>query len=125
MASSAILLGAIGICLSFFPEEILVYLNVGFQPSSKIVFQLLGALYFGFAMLNWIAQWSLIGGIYNKPVSVANFSHFLVGGLALVKEALHLPETLYLLWILTALYMLYALIFGWLFYIGPAIKTNQ
>jgi len=46
---------------------------------------LLGALYVDFAMLNWMVKGSLIGNIYNRPVAVANFTHFLVGGLALAK----------------------------------------
>ena len=36
-------------------------------------------------MLNWMAKGTLIGGIYNKPIAIGNFTHFTIGGLALIK----------------------------------------
>jgi hypothetical protein len=46
---------------------------------------MIGALYLGFAMLNWMAQGNVIGGIYSRPVAMANFTHFMIAGLALSK----------------------------------------
>lgn len=125
MASSAILLAAIGISLTFLPQEILTYLNIAASKPLLLVVQFLGALYFGFAMLNWMSQWSLIGGIYNKPVSVANFSQFFIGGITLVKEMSGNPEMPRVVWLIAALYVVYAVVFGWLFYNQPATATNQ
>ena len=47
--------------------------------------QLLGALYIGFAMANWTAKDNAIGGIYSRPLSLANCVHFVAGALALLK----------------------------------------
>ena len=126
MASSAIILAAIGIGLMFLPEEILIYLNIGASKPVLLILQLLGGLYFGFAMLNWMSQWSVIGGIYNKPVSVANFAQFFVGGMALIKDVTSSPEMPRIFWLLAGVYIVYAAMFGWLFYNQPkSIDTEK
>ena len=85
MTISALYLGIIGICLSFLPKEIINYLNINSNIITTIFFQLLGALYLGFGILNWTLKGSRIGGIYNRPVLMGNFMHFLVGAIALIK----------------------------------------
>ena len=85
MTISALYLGIIGICLSFLPKEIINYLNINSNVITTLFFQLLGALYLGFGILNWTLKGSRIGGIYNRPVLMGNFMHFLVGALALIK----------------------------------------
>jgi len=50
-----------------------------------ILVQIAGALYLGFAMLDWMAQGNIIGGIYSRPVAMGNLAHFTIGGLGLVK----------------------------------------
>lgn len=119
MSASAIVLGAIGILLTFMPEEISLALNV---TGSVILFQLLGALYFAFAMLNWTAKGNLIGGIYSRPVAIGNFAHFMIGGLALIKLALHQPFSS--LSILAVVYVVFAALFGWVFFTSPVSKAN-
>mgnify|MGYP001298083530 FL=1 len=85
MTISALYLGIIGICLSFLPKEIINYLNINSNVITILLFQLLGALYLGFGILNWMLKGSRIGGIYNRPVLMGNFMHFLVGAIALIK----------------------------------------
>ena len=120
MTLSAAVLGVIGIGLTFFPAEVLRYLGIGSSTPLLIILQLLGALYFGFAMLNWMAKGAIIGGIYNKPISVANASHFLIGGLALVKALISNPASPIFLWILGAIYLFFAICFGIIFNRHPA-----
>ena len=85
MTISALFLGIIGICLSFLPKEIINYLNINSNIITIFLFQLLGALYLGFGILNWMLKGSRIGGIYNRPVLMGNLMHFLVGAIALIK----------------------------------------
>ena len=85
MTISALYLGIIGMCLSFLPEEIIIYLNINSNVITTLLFQLLGALYLGFGILNWMLKGSRIGGIYNRPVLMGNLMHFLVGAIALIK----------------------------------------
>src|SRR5688500_19534319 len=83
MIVSAIILGLTGLILSFFPQEVSTYF--GFNQSPPILLQVLGALYFGFAMINWTGKAHLIGGIYSRPVAIGNFTHFIIGALALIE----------------------------------------
>lgn len=124
MTASAILLAAVGISLSFFPNEIANYIGLGPGKPSQLVVQALGALYFGFAMLNWMAKGSFIGGIYNKPLVVANLSHFMIGGLAMIKGLISIGNPPYQLMILTAIYTIFGILFGILFVRNPASDAN-
>lgn len=125
MTTSAALLAVAGISLSFFPNEISNYIGLGVTKTPQLVIQALGALYFGFAMLNWMAKGSLIGGIYAKPLVVANLSHFMIGGLSLIKGVINIPNPPYQLVILTGVYMIFAAIFGVLFTRNPSVNANS
>jgi hypothetical protein len=85
--------------------------------------QLAGALYLGFAMMNWMAKTVLIGGIYALPLAIGNFSHFLIGALALLKYAFAAPNSLFL-WLFTIIYALFAVLFGIVFFTHP-VKANK
>ncbi|MBF9253283.1 hypothetical protein I2I11_08265 [Pontibacter sp. 172403-2] len=111
MSASAIVMALIGISLTFLPDEISVYLNVEATGWLPLILQLLGALYFAFAMLNWMAKGNLIGGIYSRPVAVANFAHFFIGGLALLKAAVAGPG-LVSVWVAGIVYAAFALLYG-------------
>lgn len=112
MIISAILLGNIGIILTFMPEEILKLLYLVLTNELKIIFQILGAFYFSFAILNWMSKSSLVGGIYNKPIVVANCAHFAIVGIALIKEVISNPNSPTLIWLMTLVYTFFAIAFG-------------
>ncbi len=108
----------IGLVLSFLPDEILVYFNQPANTFLKTAFQVIGALYLGFAMLNWMVKSSRIGGIYNRPVVVANLMHFGVVFIALIKlivGGLANPAVI----ALAVVYGLFAIGFGYLLRTSP------
>ena len=121
MSASAIVMGITGIALSFIPQELVIFFKVA--DANIIVLQLLGGLYFGFAMLNWTAKANLTGGIYSRPVAIGNLSHFTIGGLALLKFATRNITTTYI-WIAVILYLLFAVLFGFVFYTNPVMKNK-
>ncbi|PVY42214.1 hypothetical protein C8E01_10380 [Pontibacter virosus] len=112
MTFSAAVLAVLGIAFTFLPEELAVYLGSEPGPLDVVLLQVVGALYLGFAMLNWMAKGSLIGGIYNRPICIANFAHFFIGAMALLKFLFRHPEQPVLLWILCAVYAGLAAWFG-------------
>ena len=65
MSSSSLFLGIIGIVLTFLPDEILIYLAIETDVITILILQILGSLYLGFGLLNWMAKGSFIGGIYS------------------------------------------------------------
>jgi len=119
MTTSAVFLAIIGISLTFFPVEIANYLVFGVESILILVLQVMGGLFFGFAMLNWMAKESVIGGIYNKPLVTANMAQFVVGGLALLKDLIHHPDKPPIIWILTGFYTIFGLLFAILFVRSP------
>ena len=112
MTLSAIFLAVIGIGLTFMPQEIAAFTGLSFTEIYQVQLQLSGALFFAFAMLNWMAKGSIIGGIYNRPVSIANFTHFFMGGIALVKAIINNIHLHYTVWILAVFYSIFAILFG-------------
>ena len=85
MTASAVFLAIIGIALSFLPDEVADYLQVEPNLINVLFLKMLSAMYLGFAILNWMARGTLIGGIYNRPIAIGNFMHFVVGAITLLK----------------------------------------
>jgi hypothetical protein len=117
MILSALVTGLTGICLLFLPKELAGLLEP--MPSAVLVLilQTLGALYFGFAILNWMSKGNLIGGIYSRPVTLANITHFFIGAMTFIKAAPSHSSNY--LWVIAAVYSLFALTFIYVMYTHP------
>jgi len=85
MRLSSLFLGILGLAASFMPQEILAHYGARSSGLGALLLQVVGALYLGFAVLNWMARDILIGGIYARPVALGNFLHFGVVGLTVWK----------------------------------------
>jgi len=123
MMFSALLMASVGVLLQFAPHEILNYLGIAANGVTALFVQLTGALYLGFAVMNWMAKTVLIGGIYARPLALGNFFHFTVGALALLKYAFSAPN-LWVVWVAAIIYALLAILFGIVFFTHP-LKTNN
>jgi hypothetical protein len=49
--------------------------------------QVVGSAVFGFSMLNWMSRYTRIGGIYGRPLVIANLAHAASAALLLGKAA--------------------------------------
>lgn len=87
MISSAALMAAAGLVTSFAPEEVLALHGSTPDNATLLLIQMMGALYLGFALLNWGARGAIIGGIYARPVAAGNFLHFAMVAITLTKAA--------------------------------------
>jgi hypothetical protein len=85
MGASALFMAVLGVAASFLPQEILARSGARAEGLGVLLIQVAGALYLGFAILNWTARANLIGGIYSRPVALGNFVHFAVAGIVLLK----------------------------------------
>ncbi len=119
MTTASLLLGVSGIVLTFAPDLIISSLGINPTHVSVLLGQIIGGLYFGFAMLNWMTKESLIGGIYNRPVAVANLTHFMIAGLALAKASISNTELPTLILIVSVAYVLLAILFGIILFRHP------
>ena len=122
MTSSSILLGLAGILALFLPDLLLSMQGMAATGTTSALVQLMGALYFSIAFMNWTAKDSAIGGVYARPVSVANFSHFFIGALLLVKYLLSNEFNL-TIFVVTAVYVIFAACFYWLVFRATGITS--
>ena len=122
MMLSAITMGVAGIALSFLPQEISGYFNSTGTIFTVLAMQVLGALYFGFAMVNWTAKANLIGGIYGRPIAIGNLTHFVIGALALLKGYFSSHDKTVL--IAALIYTVFAIAFGFVFFTHP-VKVSE
>ncbi|WP_210463318.1 hypothetical protein [Rufibacter roseolus] len=119
MSGSAVVMAVLGLTASFLPQEVLASLGAEATGMAPLLVQLLGALYLGFAILNWMAKGILIGGIYARPLAMGNFLHFFSGAMALLKglQAGHQHQ---ITLALAVVYASLALLFGLISFRHPA-----
>jgi hypothetical protein len=121
MAASALVLTLLGLPCIFAPDLVLKELTGGTSAPAELLVQVTGALYLGFAGLNWMGRGNLIGGIYGRPVAMGNLLHFLVAAIALLKYAPNASPSAPA-WVLAAIYAALAVAFG-LFVFGNPLRA--
>ena len=122
MTASAFIMGVLAIIATFLPNEILQALGQTSTATLILMMQITGALYFGFAIMNWMAKTVLVGGIYARPLAMGNFSHFLIAGLALIKFVINNSVSPYL-WAIAIVYLIFAVLFGIILFKSP-VKSS-
>ena len=125
MTLSAMILALIGISLIFLPNEILDYLELSVSETLQLLMQIIGSIYFALAILNWMSKGSIIGGIYNRPIAMANLAHFVIAGLALIKGILANPSLSYVIWSIAIIYSIFAIFFGIVAFKHPVGEKNH
>ncbi|MCE9619585.1 MAG: hypothetical protein K8R92_06725 [Planctomycetes bacterium] len=124
MVASSVALGAAGLAATFAPVELLGAMHGPTDQPLPVLVQVLGALYIGFAMVNWTAKGFVVGGIYSRPLTLGNFVHFTVGAIALLKHEYAIGFSGPLLFASMA-YAIFAICFGYLvFGRGAACATT-
>jgi hypothetical protein len=123
MSLSALLLGAAGVAATFLPQEISAWTGGPGSGLGVVLVQVAGGLYLGFAMLNWSVRDMIVGGIYNRPVVLANLLHFIVVGLALVRLVAGGGQDT---WVLaaTGIYIVFAIWFATVMLGSPVPPTS-
>lgn len=117
MSISAIYMALLGLAASFLPQEILAYIDADVEHLPVVLVQITGALYLGFAFLNWMARGVLIGGIYSRPLALGNFMHFAVVTIVLLKAAM--TEAITVIMVGAVIYALLAAWFGLVLFTHP------
>lgn len=125
MIATAVYLGIAGLGLTFLPQEIVRFFEVETNQTFILALQILGSLYLGFGMMNWMGRKSLIGGIYSRPLVFGNLLHFLVSAFALIKMVGKYTETQFVVILtISIVYSIFALCFGYLLRTSPIMKQN-
>ena len=122
MTLSSAFMAPLGLALTFAPVEVLNFYGIDPKVFVLILVQVCGAMYLGFAMLNWTVRASHIGGIYNRPVVVGNLLHFGMVALVLIRSILNGQRSIL---VVTGVccYALFAIWFGLALFTRP-LKTQ-
>lgn len=122
--ASGLFMGLLGLIGSFLPEELLSYAGAPSGNLAVLFIQVAGALYVGFAVLNWTAKGTIMGGIYGRPIALGNFLHFAVVAIALVKALLDGVTSVELL-VGAVAYSAFAISFGAVLFNHPKKKDEK
>jgi hypothetical protein len=124
MRVSSLILGLAGLTLLFGSREMVAALGSPGAPALSVLAQLMGTVYIALALMNWTAKDSVIGGIYGRPISLANFAHFFVGTLVLARAQLAEGMQLAAVGVLIG-YTVFAILFGWLVFGATGLRKSQ
>lgn len=122
LSVSAALLGLLGLALLFLPRE--VALTAGLGPEAELPVQLMAGGFLGVAILNWAGRGAIYGGIYGRPLVLANFAFGMITGGSLASATLD-GRIGSVGWIPTVLFLGHALLFGWLLRSPPWSRQDQ
>ncbi len=76
------------VALVFAPQETAAALGASAGPGQAVLLQVVGSALLGFAMLNWSSRHSRLGGIYGRPLLLANLAFTMTAGLNLLRPTL-------------------------------------
>ena len=122
MIISALFLAGVGCFTLFAPDRVLGMHGTPPDNATMLLIQMMGALYLGFALLNWTARGAIIGGIYARPLALGNFLHFAMVAVMLTREAIE--HGVIQLATSAAVFSAFAIGFGVVLFRPPAIPDR-
>ncbi|MEX0724371.1 MAG: hypothetical protein WD357_04795 [Gracilimonas sp.] len=120
MTGSATLYLILGLGISFFPEVTGRILGTASQSGlDLLLMKVVGALLFGFGVINLMARNSAIGGIYGRAIVLGNIMIALITGSQFLKYIISANEIEPHFWAITILFLLLFVSFLKLFFTPP------
>jgi hypothetical protein len=107
-----------GVALLFMADDILPRLIAGFPPAAGWVGQLVGSGWLAIAALNWLSRGARLGGIYGRPIVMANAVVYFVSTMVLSKVASRSGAAAPIV-TATVVFAAFAGLYGWLLFRGP------
>ena len=94
--ATAAFLCLLGLVLDFLPQETGALLQLPSAPAVAVLIQAIAAAYLAAGYLNWLSRKNLIGGIYSRPLGLANMLLFGVTAIPLDRAVMRglLPTAL-------------------------------
>ncbi|SMD34627.1 hypothetical protein SAMN04488029_2105 [Reichenbachiella faecimaris] len=118
MILSVAYLSTQGVLFTFLPQEVNAHFGQSTAGVGLLISQTLGAALLAFALLNWMTRSNILGGIYGKPLMMANFLFFFASGMSYLKAA-DSP----VVWVMAAISMAFGFSFGYVAFTHP-FKTS-
>jgi len=87
LVTAAVLLGSGGWVLLFLPAEVGARLGLIRPGEATVALELFGGALLSVGMLNWLARGAIYGGIYGRPIALADFLFCGITGATLLRVA--------------------------------------
>ena len=110
MIAASLVLALVAMALIFASEEWAANFGIEPSPALNITAQVLGVFMVSFAMLNWMSKGMTLGGIYGRPIVIANLLHFSMNAILFTKLSVAYSEPI--LWAAAAISTVLALAFA-------------
>ncbi len=124
LTATALLLAAVGLALDFLPQEAAALLGLAAAPALTVILQCLAAALLGLGYLDWLSRANLMGGIYSRPLALANLLFFAVSSITLVRfTAQHTTPTALRVACIVA--SAFAVLFAWLMFFHDPIRSAK
>jgi len=107
----------LGTLLTFMPRELNELLGMSANVGDTLMSQTLGAAFLALGWINWMTKSNILGEIYGKPITLANFLFFFVTSMAYLKSGDNI-----LLWTLTGICSGFTIWFGYVTFTHPFKK---
>ncbi len=85
---SALVLGVAGFALLFASDLLVPALVRSYPPSAAWFAQMLAAAWLGVAALNWLQRSARLGGIYGRPIVLANLALYFITATSILRPLL-------------------------------------
>lgn len=121
---SAVFLAICGIALLFASDAILPRLIPTFPDGGAWLGQAIAAGWLAAATLNWLSQSALLGGIYGRPVVVANAALYFITSSVLLKVVLRGGAHI-AVWLSFGAVVILAGTYAWLLFRGPVERDFE
>lgn len=116
--ASALVLVLAGAALLFAPVEALSRTVPDIPPSAAWLGQLLGAAWLGLATMNWLARFTMVGGIYGRAIVSANAAAYFVSAMVMLSAGRRLGFSTSML-VIAIVALVMAAVYGYLLFRGP------
>ena len=122
--ASAVFLLVAGLALLFAADVILPQIVPGFPADGTWLGQMLGASWLAVGTLNWLSRAMLLGGIYGRPIVLANLSIYFIGAMVLLRTVATGETPTAVSFVFFPL-VIFSAIYGWLLLRGPLLRDFE
>ena len=123
LSASGILLFVVGAIVNFMPQETAGLFGLAVTSGTTQLIQLLSAAWLGVGLLDWFSRENRVGGIYSRPLALANFMLFGVSSASLDRAALKggaLPMV-----VAAIVATVFALAYAWLIFFNDPVAKEE
>lgn len=121
LSASAIVLFVIGAAGLFAPQEVSGALDP--VTAHPLIMQIGASALLGFALLNWMSRSNRLGGIYGRPLGIANLLLFAASSLSIWKAAAHEAMPIAVI-AMSAVFSALAIAFAWLIFASDPLRGS-